>query len=232
VDGDPLAPGAHPEDARAVGEEGADPVAAQGARERRVVPQTVDDGERARVDDVDAAPEGREPHLARRRLGDAVDPEVAQARGRRRPREEPAEAPGPEDRRAVLQRADPEPPAVVLEELADELAGERAGPPGLGGDAREAPPIAQEELEAIAAAGPQPAPAVGTSSGMASRRNAIVPARDSTPQARPRPAHEDHAGRPPPRRRRTRAEPTPDHVEAPRLAQPAGSRVRAAIGEV
>jgi len=53
----PLAPRPDPQHAGAVAQQRADPIAADRRRQRRVVPQAVDDLERRAVDDVDAAAE-------------------------------------------------------------------------------------------------------------------------------------------------------------------------------
>src|SRR5437588_28452 len=71
---DAFTPRADPDDARAIAQHRADAIRGNRGVERRIALQTVDDLQRPRIDDVDAAAERGEPDLAVRHFRDAVDP--------------------------------------------------------------------------------------------------------------------------------------------------------------
>src|SRR4029079_16553347 len=92
-----------------------------GAVERGVVAEAVDDLQRLRVDDVDATAERGDPNLTIR-FRESVDPEVTQlARWKGAQRA----GGGIEHRRAVLRGADPDAAARVFVDLRHVLAVER-----------------------------------------------------------------------------------------------------------
>src|SRR4029079_15239363 len=117
----PLAPRSGPDDAGAVAENGADAIGRNGAVERGVVAEAVDDLQRLGFDDVDAAAERGDPDFALR-FREAVDPEVTQL-ARRKGAQRPGG--GIEHRRAVLRGADPDAAARVFVDFGDVLAVER-----------------------------------------------------------------------------------------------------------